>query len=179
MENKVIYKIIVTNDLTPELFKHFIRHQAVTDCWRKKDGKWVVEKAPFIDDWSEKEIIYLCECLQNTKKTGGLVIGAFINSRLKGFASVESTAFGSSMQYRDLSCLHISEDMRGIGIGKRLFSLAADWAKESGGQKLYISSHSAVETQAFYKAMGCTEALEYNKKHTEDEPFDCQLELIL
>ena len=42
--------------------------------------------------------------------------------------------------------------------------------------KLYISGHSAVETQAFYKAMGCVEAKEYNQKHVELEPYDCQLE---
>ncbi|MCI8896985.1 MAG: hypothetical protein HFI61_04170, partial [Lachnospiraceae bacterium] len=34
----------------------------------------------------------------------------------------------------------------------------------------------AVETQAFYRAMGCVEAQEYNKEHVEKEPYDCQLE---
>ncbi len=48
-----------------------------------------------------------------------------------------------------------------------------------GGNKLYISSHSAVESQAFYKSMGCTEAKMYNKAHTEKEPFDVQLECVL
>lgn len=51
--------------------------------------------------------------------------------------------------------------------------------KKSGAEKLYISAHSAVETQAFYNAMGCAEALEYSKFHTQKEPFDCQLECIL
>ena len=39
-----------------------------------------------------------------------------------------------------------------------------------------ISAHSAVESQAFYKSMGCVEAEVYNQKHVEDEPYDCQLE---
>ena len=46
-------------------------------------------------------------------------------------------------------------------------------------EKLYISSHSAVETQAFYRAVGCREAQEYNAEHVEQEPFDCQLEYVL
>ncbi len=41
---------------------------------------------------------------------------------------------------------------------------------------LYISAHSAVETQAFYKKMGCTEAQQYRQEHVEQEPYDCQLE---
>lgn len=48
-----------------------------------------------------------------------------------------------------------------------------------GGEKLYISSHSAVETQAFYRGMGCRDAEEIDAAHAAREPFDCQLEYIL
>ena len=54
--------------------------------------------------------------------------------------------------------------------------LAKKWAKQKGAKKLYISAHSAVESQAFYKSMGCVEAEVYNQKHVEDEPYDCQLD---
>ena len=66
--------------------------------------------------------------------------------------------------------------MRNYGIGKQLFLIAKAWAKEIGAHKLYISAHSAVESQAFYKAMGCVEAKVYLQAHVEAEPFDCQLE---
>ena len=75
--------------------------------------------------------------------------------------------------------LHVSEDMRGKGIGRTLFRSAMDWARERGAAKLYISGHSAVESQAFYRAMGCVEAREYNQSHVEKEPCDCQLECPL
>lgn len=52
-------------------------------------------------------------------------------------------------------------------------------AKENGAKKLYISSHSAIESQNFYKSLGCVEAKEYNKAHVENEPCDCQLEFVL
>ena len=55
--------------------------------------------------------------------------------------------------------------MRGNGIGKKLFLEAKQWAKQRGAKKLYISAHSSVESQAFYKAMGCVEAKVYNQKH--------------
>ena len=62
---------------------------------------------------------------------------------------------------------------------RRLFGLAVAWAKGQGAEKLYISGHSAVETQAFYQAMGCREAEECSQEHVSQEPFDCQLEYVL
>ena len=104
-------------------------------------------------------------CLQNTVCTGGAVFGAFADGVLKGFVSVESAPLGRNGDYRDLSSLHVSQELRGQGIGRRLFALAREFAREQGALKLYISAHSAVETQAFYRAMGCTEAQEYDPEH--------------
>lgn len=159
-----------------DLFKSFQRRQVVTDCWRKEKGEWVVKSAPFIDDWSAEEYQILIDCLQNTITTGGFVCGAFVDGKLKGFVSVEGTPIGSRQQYMDLSSIHVSQDMRGQGIGKELFLLAKRFARQRNKEKLYISAHSAVESQAFYKAMGCVEAEEYNTAHVEKEPYDCQLE---
>lgn len=90
--------------------------------------------------------------------------------------SVEGTPIGSARQYMDLSSIHVSEDARGQGIGRELFMAAKHFARERKAEKLYISAHSAVESQAFYRKMGCTEAKEYNREHVEKEPYDCQLE---
>ena len=38
---------------------------------------------------------------------------------------------------------------------------------------------SAVESQAFYAAMGCTDAQEIDEDHARREPFDRQLEYLL
>ena len=108
-----------------------------------------------------------------------MLFGAFEGGVLKGFASVEGRPLGSRADMLDLSSLHVSRDRRGQGAGRRLFTLAAGWAREHGASKLYISAHSAVETQAFYRAMGCVEAAEYAPHHTAKEPCDCQLEYRL
>lgn len=98
---------------------------------------------------------------------------------LKAFVSVENGFLGKNDKYMDLSSIHVSADSRGTGGGRKLFSMAAEWAEKMGVDKLYISAHSSVESQAFYKSMGCVEAKEYDKKHTEAEPCDCQLEYVL
>ncbi|MEG1257210.1 GNAT family N-acetyltransferase [Clostridium sp.] len=168
-----------TKEINRQLFEKFERHQKVTKCWRKIYGEWILKDVPFIDKWSEEDYNQLIEGLKNTLKTDGIVYGAFSNDTLKGFVGVENGFIGKNQEYFDLSNIHVSEDMRGNGVGKRLFQMAAQWAKTHGAKKLYISAHSSVESQAFYKAMGCTEALEYNQKHVEKEPCDCQLEYAL
>lgn len=173
------YRELTEKDICRDLFRQFIRRQIVEKCWRKENGNWVIRDDPFIDDWSEAEYKILVACLKNTIDTGGFVYGFFCDGMLKGFTSVESVLFGAAEKYLDLTSLHVSQDMRGRGIGKILFLEAGKWAKNHGAEKLYISAHSAVETQAFYKAMGCTEAHEYNQQHVEAEPYDCQLECPL
>lgn len=170
------YKELCAEEIDRALFKNFIRHQNVTDCWRKDGAEWVIKSAPFVDDWSEADYQILIACLKNTVLTGGFVYAAFCDGILKGFVSVESGLFGGEQKYLDLTSIHVSEDMRGKGIGKSLFASAKEWAKEHGAGKLYISAHSAVESQAFYRAMGCVEAQVYNLRHVEEEPYDCQLE---
>lgn len=170
------YRELNEAEIDRELFGSFIRRQVVTDCWRRVDGEWVIKSAPFVDDWSGEDYVFLVECLKHTVSSGGFVCAAFCDGALKGFVSVEPQLFGGERRYLDLSSIHVSEDMRGKGIGRGLFGRACVWAKNHGAERLYISAHSAVESQAFYKAMGCVEAEVYNREHTEAEPFDCQLE---
>lgn len=175
----IYYRELEAEEICRELFAKFIRHQTVTKCRRREKENWVVRDDPFIDDWTEEDYQVLVTCLKNTVSTGGLVYAAFAQDVLKGFVSVESSLFGKENRYLDLSSIHVSEDMRGRRIGKVLFRAAAEWARQQGAGKLYISSHSAMETQAFYQAMGCVEAQEYEKEHVEREPYDCQLEYRL
>lgn len=173
------YRSLQEKEIERELFCDFIRRQVVTKCWRKEKGEWVIKDAPFIDDWTEQDYQVLIECLKGTAASGGLVYGAFYEGRLKGFIAVLPEIFGGENKYIDLAAIHVSQDMRGTGIGTVLFKKAKSWAKEKGAEKLYISAHSAVESQAFYKRMGCVEAAWYKKEHVEKEPFDCQLEVKL
>lgn len=179
MTEIITYRTLTENEICRDLFRHFIRHQAVTKCWRRDNGEWAIRYDPFIDDWTEEEYRTLIVDLQETICSGGLVYAAFCDGQLKGFVSVTSGLFGTSQQYLDLTNIYVSKDQRKCGIGKTLFAAAKNWAKEHAAEKLYISAHSAVESQAFYRSMGCVEAKEYNQEHIEKEPWDCQLECVL
>ena len=167
---------IKEKELTTELFAHFNRYQEVKRCWRKEEGKWVLKDIAFVEQWSQEDYAYLVECLKHTVATKGKVYGAFEGKVLVGFCSIEHERFGSKRQYVELTSLHVTCEKRGEGIGRRLFETARSVAASFDARKLYMSTHSCQETQAFYKAMGCVEAEEYKKEAVEKEPCDCQLE---
>lgn len=173
------YKNLSEHEIHRELFCHFIRCQQVTKCWRKEKGEWVIREAPCVDDWTEEDYQTLVRCLKDTAVNGGFVHAAFCDGLLKGFVAVLPGFLGGEQKYLDLASIHVSRDMRGQGIGKVLFQKAKDWAGKKGAKKLYISAHSCVESQAFYKKMGCVEAQVYDRRHVEEEPYDCQLECSL
>ena len=174
-----VFREFSESEIVRELFAPFIRRQEVHNCLRLIDGKWQVVEAPFIDDWTEEQFAFGIKCLQNTVHTGGLVLGAFLGGKLKGFASVEPDPFGLDGEYLDLSSIHVSADVRGRGMGTLLFQRAADWARRHGARKLYISSHPAVESQAFYAKMACVDASFVHEGHVAREPLDRQLEFDL
>ena len=126
---EIIYKNLQENEISRELFRHFVRHQTVVKCRRKENGKWIIKDDPFIDDWSEADYKFLVSCLRNTAATGGLVYAAFCEGVLKGFVSVEPKLFGGNHRYLDLSSIHVSEDMRGKGVGTALFRAAKEWQR--------------------------------------------------
>ncbi len=170
---------IKEGNLSKELFDCFNRYQEVTRVFRARGGKWVIKDAVFTEEWGENEKEELVRCLANTLQTRGIIYGAFDGERLVGFFSLEGKRFGSQNQYVELSSLHVDYDYRGRGIGRKLFDCACSCAGNLKAKKIYISSHSAVETQVFYKKMGCVEATEFHPDSLAKEPCDCQLEYTL
>lgn len=175
----VTFEILSESQISRDLFRHFNRHQEVKRCWRKEGDIWKLKDISFVEEWKDAEYEFLVKCLKNTIKTGGFVFGCFEQGKLVGFTSVESGHFGSRGQYVQLSCIHVSCECRNKGYGKHLFQRAILAGRKLGAGKLYISAHSSEETQAFYHALGCVEAEEYNEELYAAEPCDCQLEYVL
>ena len=173
---KLVFRLLAAEEIAPSFLDGFERRQEVMLCYRRSGKGWEVRPDPFLDDWSEEERAVVVKALQETAKSGGFVQAAFFEGRTVGFAAVCKQPLGKKREYLDLSELHVSREWRRRGVGRRLFQAAAAWAKEHGAEKLYISAHSAVETQVFYRSLGCTDAVWEDKRHVEKEPFDYQRE---
>ncbi len=174
------YRKLSREEIQPDLLMHLRRYQEITDCWCKEAGVWCVRPMPrVIGDWNQEQREFICFCLGNILSEGGMVAGAFLDGALKGIVAVEGASIGSRNQYLPVAFLHVSQELRGHGIGQSLFSMAKAFAGEKGAEKLYISSQPSVQTQAFYKAMGCVEAEEYHAAYVEHNPHECQIECKL
>lgn len=176
---KYQYKKLDNHNFTGHSLDDFIRHQTVTACWRKINNDWMLVPNVYEENWSQVQCREIAEDVVhhiNLDQTG---FGAFDGERIIGFVTVSHRIFGAGAKYVQLVCFQISEEYRRQGIGRRLFFLACEEARRLGADKLYISAHSSKESQAAYRALGCSFAEEINEELAAAEPFDVQLEYKL
>ena len=173
------YKRLDNNNFAGHSLDDFVRHQTVTECWRKIDNNWKLVPNVYEENWSQVQCREIAKDVVDNINLDQTGFGAFDGERIIGFATVSHCVFGVTARYVQLVCLQISEEYRHQGIGRKLFSLACEEARQLGADKLYISAHSSKETQAAYRALGCTPAEEVNEGLAAAEPFDVQLEYRL
>jgi ribosomal protein S18 acetylase RimI-like enzyme len=179
MKHHINYKLMDLINLQSTNLKNFNRYQETNRVWYKDNDLFKIKADHFVDQWDDNKKTLVLQDLMRCVKLGGFVVGAFLKEELIGFANVEGVLFGSHKEYRELSYIHVSNEFRNGGIGKKLFQFCCEKAKEMGTQKLYIAAHPAEETQHFYRKLGCTYALELNQTIFDREPLDIQLEFIL
>ena len=170
------YRRLDKNNFTGHSLDDFVRHQTVTECWRKTGSDWKLVPNAYEENWSLEQCREIAEDVVhhiNLDQTG---FGAFDGERIIGFATVSHRMFGAAARYVQLVCFQISEEYRRQGIGRKLFSMACEEARRLGADKLYISAHSSKESQAAYRALGCSFAEEINEELAAAEPFDVQME---
>ena len=173
------YKRLDSNNFTRNSLDDFVRHQTVTECWRKINDDWRLVPNVFEENWSPEQCREIAEDVVQHISLDQTGFGAFDGGRIIGFAIVSHRIFGTASRYVQLVCFQISEEYRRQGIGRKLFSLACEEARRLGAEKLYISAHSSKESQAAYRALGCTPAEEVNEGLAAAEPFDVQMEYRL
>lgn len=177
--NQITYQKLTDNNFHENSLDDFIRHQEVTECWRRVDGKLELLPVCYVEDWDLEKRRSIAGDILSCINGHGFAFGAFSENRTVGYICVSDKAFGSEGQYIELTLFHVSEPFRRMGIGKELFRLACGEARQLGAKKLYISAHSSKESQAAYRSLGCVEAEEINVEIAENEPCDIQMEFCL
>ena len=173
---KYQYRRLDNNNFTGRSLDDFVRHQAVAECWRKTDNGWKLVPNVYEENWPRAQRREIAEDVARHINLDQSGFGAFDGGRIIGFATVSHRIFGAAAKYVQLVCFQISEEYRRQGVGRKLFSLACEEARRLGADKLYISAHSSKESQAAYRALGCTPAEEVNEELAAAEPFDVQME---
>lgn len=177
MEN-IVYRRLELDEC--EGIKQMNPSQFIGKAWREVNGKRQLVEINYQDsDWPNGYEHHY-NSLRETILQGGYAVGGFDkNHKLIGFATINRDVFGNTWKYVLLDQLFITLEQRSKGIGRKLFMLCADAAKEWGADKVYICAGSAEETIQFYFAIGCKEAEEINQDLYENDPRDFQLEYVL
>ncbi len=177
--DNITIKVLSSNDLNEHSLSNFIRYQETSFVRYEKNGQYLIKEDHFIDDWNLIKKKQIIKHLIDNIYEGGIVIGAFFDAELVGFLCIESVYFGENLEYLELSYLHVSNEFRHLGIGKSMFKISCENAKQKGARKLYMGTHPGEETQRFYDSLGCVPALMLNDEIVEKEPLDLQIEYIL
>jgi N-acetylglutamate synthase-like GNAT family acetyltransferase len=176
INSNVVFRKLVLDDLSRSPLTEFNRYQKTIRILVKAENNLYEKDDCFIDDLNDEKKANVTNELRHCIQSGGAFIGAFNEGKLVGVANVENQQFGKFLDYVELPYIHVSNESRSCGIGKRLFYLCCESAKKFGAKKLYIGAHPSIETQSFYKDLGCTLAKEINEDIFNREPLDIQLE---
>ena len=171
---KIVYRPLVRNEC--HRIKEIDASQYIGRAWREVNGSRQLVEINYQEQGYPNGYENHLENLVKTVKAGGTALGAWCEGRLAGFCTVNNDMFGDKYQYVLLDQLFVTYNLRGQGIGKALFLLAAKAAREKGAEKLYICAGSSEETIAFYFAIGCEEAKEINHQLYQLDPRDFQME---
>lgn len=151
----------------------------INKAWREVNGKRTLVVIDWIDYELPNGLEWHIEHFKISLSNGGRAIGCFDDGILVGYLVLNGNLFGNTSKYILLDQLFISKDYRNKGIGKKLFELACEVAKEFKAEKIYICAGSAEDTISFYFKIGCVEATEINEELYEMDRNDYQLEYIL
>lgn len=157
-----------------KMLDHYVRTQKVESHYYFENGTKLVRPISFTDDWSKEVRIDIINNYFRSKNH--YAAGVLHDGEVIAFYVISRALMKENNHYLQLAHLQVSAQHRKKGLGKKLFYDAVLKAKHYGAKKLYISAHSAYETQQFYLGLGCVDALWKDPESVEQEPYDIQME---
>lgn len=177
----IIFSRLDTANFNINSLDNFVRRQVAEEVWVLQDEELVLKtnNPVVIWDWDLNKRRAMAKIIADGIAGNGFAYGAFSGGEIVGYIYISCDFWGISHQYARLKLFHVSAPFRGKGIGKKLFMLGCEEARERGAEKLYISANNSKESQAAYRRLGCVPADEIDSKSVQEEPFDIQMEYNL
>jgi len=156
------------------------RSEVIDNIYYLRDGKLVIRPEHYdMHGWPQGEPEHYTPIMLKCFDHGGHFWGVFEGDLLIGTVVLENRFIGKEKDTLQMKFLHVSNHFRKQGLGKKLFLLAAEKAKELGAKKIYISATPAENTVNFYMHLGCVLAREIDQELFELEPEDIHIEYAL
>ena len=170
-------RVVKEEDINDDFLTGYQRDQVTHKIHRFIDGRLEIIDEYFVETWDNQKLTEISRYLKSCVHEGGKVVALMNKDKCIGFANIENKVYFNT--YLPMHYCHISKPYRNKGLGKKLFFKMAAVASDYDVEKLYISTHPAVETQAFYKSIGCVLTNQIVPELLEIEPYDIQLEYDL
>lgn len=163
------YELLTAENFQETALDDFCRTQKGQNIYQNIHGCYTLVREPFVADWGlEKKRAVARELLH----PDCIAYLAAEDGRILGFIGLVKNLMGNRMI---LNAMQVTSEARRQGLGRKLFQLAAETARQAGAKELYLSACPAEETIAFYKAMGAELAADPIRELAEEEPFDLQM----
>lgn len=177
----IIYSKLNRENFSKHSLDEFIRYQTANEVWLPENGAWTLRTIhpPKVWSWDVEQCRQTARTILNGICNEGFAYGAFAGGKVVGYIYITGQFWGSSLQYTELKLYHISAPYRRMGVGRELFRLGCEAARNIGAKKLYISANNSKESQIAYRKLGCVDSAEINPKCVEREPYDVQMEYTL
>lgn len=166
-------KRLTADIFSEDMLDNYNRKHEVKKVWRKTDGEYVLVEQPYTEDW---DLARKRSVARMIGRPDYITYIAQQDGRVVGFIGLKRTLVGKRMI---LDMMHVSADLRGQGLGRKLFQMGIQEARQAGAEELYISACSSEETIAFYRAMGAELTDRPIPEIAEDEPFDLQMTYVI
>lgn len=152
------------------------RSEEIDAIYYYEHGELVLKPEVYhMHSWPPGEVEKYTPLLEECFDSGGWFYGLFDHNRMVGAAVLEHQFIGRNRDLLQLKFLHVGNGYRNMGLGKMLFDLAREKAKQRGAKGLYISATPSENTIHFYLHRGCVIAPEPDPQLFELEPEDIHL----
>lgn len=171
-------KSLSRKDISEDFLNGFNHEQRITAEWKKVNNVWITVETDVLREWDAEKRKWIPAYLKEQIDQGGVVLGAFHDNRLVGFASVDGILLGECAKYANLTMLFVDDAFKRKGVGRSLFCGIKKAACDLNADRLFISAIPSVDTIAFYFSMGCSDAEEIIPDFVdtdEDRYMECAL----
>jgi len=152
------------------------RSEVHRHIYKVVDGRLTLVPAYFeVPGWDPKMIESDTIKLRGCFDRGGIFRGAFDGDALVGVSVVDTKRIERAPNQLQLLYLYVSRSLRGQGVGRKLFTDAAEAARALGAKALYISSAPTENTVNFYLHRGALLVAEPDPDLFAAEPDDLHL----
>ena len=177
-DKEITYRILNRDQI--QFLKQIDRREIIQGLYYRRNGRLILEEKQIqVPEWREDDKTQRVNGLQHIYDQGATFFGAFYGEELVGMSVLNHNPLSSSSHKLNLEGLWVSNQYRGLGIGKALFRRAQQEAESRGAKFMYVSATPSQNTVDFYLGLGCLPAVPPDEILLQKEPEDIHLELNL